>query len=175
MACPGNAVVAAILEHSYRLMSIYMVVICPVSPDCTIYMLGVFAIEDSCLIGTCICSLFMTRHNNGGWGWGGWREKETNMIMDKCSLLFSSVTVMGKDQNFLHGIFLCVTSFHAKGLSLGFLNLRTASQPSDIFIIKLVCCRLLASVFQHSQSWSPGLQQQNLAHCIVQYMIWYGY
>ena len=46
-------------------MSIYMVVICPNSLDCTIYMLGVFASKVSQLIGTCICSLFKTRHNRG--------------------------------------------------------------------------------------------------------------
>ena len=34
-----------------------MVVICPVSLDCTIYVLGVFAIEICRLIGTCICLL----------------------------------------------------------------------------------------------------------------------
>ena len=57
MVRPGNAVVAGILEYSYLLMSvyiyIYMVVIHPVSLDCTIYvlLLGVFAIESSCLIG----------------------------------------------------------------------------------------------------------------------------
>ena len=54
MAHPGNAVVAGILEYSYLLMSIYMVVIHPVSLDCTIYMLGVVAIEVSRLIGTCL-------------------------------------------------------------------------------------------------------------------------
>ena len=63
MAHPGNAVVAGILEYSYLLMSIYMVVIHPVSLDCTIYMLGVFAIEISRLIVTCPCLLFKTRHN----------------------------------------------------------------------------------------------------------------
>ena len=52
MAHPGNAVVAGILEYSYLLMSIYMVVIHPVSLDSTIYMLGVVAIEVSRLIGT---------------------------------------------------------------------------------------------------------------------------
>ena len=40
-----------------------MVVIRPVSLDCTIYMLGVFAIEVSRLTGTCMSSLFKTRHN----------------------------------------------------------------------------------------------------------------
>ena len=40
-----------------------MVIICLVSLDCIIYMVGVFPIEVSCLIGTCICSLFKTRHN----------------------------------------------------------------------------------------------------------------
>ena len=60
MARPGNVAVAGILEYSYCL---YMVVIRPVSLDCTIYMLGVFAIEVSRLIGTCLCSLFKTRHN----------------------------------------------------------------------------------------------------------------
>ena len=40
-----------------------MVVICLVSLDYTIYMLGMFAIEISSLIGTCLCSLFKTRHN----------------------------------------------------------------------------------------------------------------
>ena len=65
MAHPGNAVVVGILEYSYRLMSLYhMVVICPISLDCTIYMLGVFAIEVSCLIGTCIYSLFKPTHNS---------------------------------------------------------------------------------------------------------------
>ena len=38
-----------------------------VSLDCTIYMLGVFAIEVSRLIGTCMCSLFRTRHNASRW------------------------------------------------------------------------------------------------------------
>ena len=42
---------------------LYMVGIRPVSLDCTIYMLGAFAIEVSHLIGTCTCSLFKTRHN----------------------------------------------------------------------------------------------------------------
>ena len=42
---------------------LYMVGIRPVSLDCTIYMLGAFAIEVSHLIGTCRCSLFKTRHN----------------------------------------------------------------------------------------------------------------
>ena len=41
MAHPGNAVVAGILEYSYRLMSM---VLQPVSLDCTIYVLGVFGI-----------------------------------------------------------------------------------------------------------------------------------
>ena len=40
-----------------------MVVVCPVSLDSSIYMLGVFAIEISHLIGTCPCLLFKTRHN----------------------------------------------------------------------------------------------------------------
>ena len=59
MVHPWGAVVAGILEYSYLLMSvyIYMVVICPVSLDCTIYVLGVFAIEICRLIGTCICLL----------------------------------------------------------------------------------------------------------------------
>ena len=64
MARPGNAIVVGILEYSYRLMSmIHMVIICLVSLDCTIYMLGVFTTEVSGLTGTCICSLFKTRHN----------------------------------------------------------------------------------------------------------------
>ena len=63
MAHPGNAVVVGILEYSCLLMSIYMVVIHRVSLDYTIYMLGVVAIEVSHLIGTCLCSLFKTRHN----------------------------------------------------------------------------------------------------------------
>ena len=56
MAHPGNAVAAGILEYSYLLVSIYkyMVVTHPVSLDCTIYVLGVFAIESSRLIGICI-------------------------------------------------------------------------------------------------------------------------
>ena len=37
-----------------------MVVICPVSLDCTGYMLEVFATEVSHLIGTCTYSLFKT-------------------------------------------------------------------------------------------------------------------
>ena len=44
-----------------------MVAIGMVSLDCTIYMLGVFAIEVSRLIGTCMCSLFRTRHNASRW------------------------------------------------------------------------------------------------------------
>ena len=62
MARPGNVAVAGILEYSYRLMSVYGCYI-SVSLDCTIYMLGVFAIEVSRLIGTCLCSLFKSRHN----------------------------------------------------------------------------------------------------------------
>ena len=54
------------LEYSYHLMSIYMVVIRPIHLDCTIYRLGAFEFEVSHLIGTCICSLFKTRHNNVG-------------------------------------------------------------------------------------------------------------
>ena len=64
MAHPGNAVVAEILEYSSLLMDIYIVIICPVSLDCTIYMLGVFAIEVSHLIGTSMCLLFKTRHKS---------------------------------------------------------------------------------------------------------------
>ena len=67
MARPGNAIVAGILEYSYRALSIhmYMVVIQQVSLDCTIYMLGVFVIEVSHLIGTCRYILILcdtTRH-----------------------------------------------------------------------------------------------------------------
>ena len=42
-----------------------MVVICLVSLDYTIYVLGVFAIKISRLIGTCICLLLTVRHNTG--------------------------------------------------------------------------------------------------------------
>ena len=41
-----------------------MVVIRPVSLDCTIYVLGVFAIEVSRLIGTSMFLLFKTKHNS---------------------------------------------------------------------------------------------------------------
>ena len=59
---PGNAVVAGILEYSYGLMSCG----CYTSGQSGLYHLhvGVFAIEVSHLIGTCICSLFKTRHNS---------------------------------------------------------------------------------------------------------------
>ena len=61
MACPGNAVVVGILDYSYLLMSfiIYMIVVRPVSLDCTIYVLGVFAIEICHLIGTYAYYIFL--------------------------------------------------------------------------------------------------------------------
>ena len=52
MAHPGNAVAAGILEYSYLLVSVYG---CYTSGQSGVfYVLGVFAIESSRLIGICI-------------------------------------------------------------------------------------------------------------------------
>ena len=59
MARPGNAVVTESWSIAIR-HSLYIAVI---RLDCTI-LVGAFGIEVSRLIGTSMCLLFKTRHNN---------------------------------------------------------------------------------------------------------------